>query len=161
MIMRNVFSWLRVGSMMFFLGALLLIYAYLPERVSLYSDSLGTPVYFLDRGSFFYYAFGFFVAVNVLFFLFAKTLDRVPVTTGSGFFSSSIFKENTLVWLEVFVSLINVFFVTSLAFIGVYNNSQTFQWSNFSYLVYFGTFLVIAGILSFGFVLRFRNHQLS
>ena len=161
MIMRNVFSWLRVVSMMFFLGALLLIYAYLPERVSLYSDNLGTPVYFVERGLFFYCAFGFFVLANLMFFVFNKMLDRVPVTGRKGFFTSDLFKEKTMIWLEIFVSLVNIFFVTSLVFLGVYNNPQTFHWANFSYLVYFGVFLILAGILSYGYVLRFRNYQLS
>lgn len=159
--MRNVFSWIRVVSMLFFLAALSLTYAYLPERVSLYSDSLGTPVYFIERGFFFYYAFGFFLFANLMFYVFSKMLDRVPVTAGTGIFNSDIFKDKAMTWLEVLVILINGFFVTSIAFIGVYNNPQTFEWANFSYLVYIGIFLMAVGIFSFLYVLRFRSYQLS
>ncbi len=159
--MRNVFSWIRVLSMLFFLAALLFVYAYLPERVSLYSDQLGTPVYHVERGSFFYYVFGFFLLTNLMFFVFSKTLERIRVTSGSGVFPSELFKDKTMTWLEVLVSLINVFFVTSVAFIGVYNNPQTLKWASFSYLVYIGIFLIFVGILSFTYVLRFRRYQLS
>jgi hypothetical protein len=159
--MKRVFSFIRIISLLFFLGGLLFVYAYLPENVSLYSDQLGTPIYFISKSQFFYYSFAFFLVVNLLLFVFGKMLDGVPVTEGRGLFSSEEFKNKTLIWLEVLISLINVFFVTGAAFIGVYNNRVNLDFNNFAYLVYLGTFLIFGWILSYGFVLRYRSYQPS
>lgn len=146
---------------MFFLGALLLIYAYLPDNVSLYSDSAGTPVFYITRDAFFYYSFGLVLIVNLLLFVFTKVLDNVPVTPGKGIFSSASFKDSTIIWLEVLISVINLFFVIGGSFMAVYNNRVDLQLENFTYLVYLGVILLAAAILSYLFVLRYRKHQPS
>ncbi len=159
--MRRVVSFVRVLSLLFFLGALLFVYAYLPENVSLYSDNLGTPVYYIGKSQFFYYAFAFFIVVNLMLFIMIKVLAGVRVTPGKGLFSSEPFKENTLIWIEVLVSIINIFFTTGAAFIGIYNDRTAFELSNFTYLVYLGIILLIGWILSYVFVLRYRAYQPS
>ncbi len=159
--MKKAFSFIRILSLIFLLGGLLFVYAYLPENVSLYSDALGTQIYFISKGQFFYYSFAFFLIVNLLLFIFRNILNGMAVTPGRGFFSSEVFKDKTLVWVEVLVSLINVFFVLAAAFIGVYNHQADLDFHNFAYLVYLGTFLIFGWILSYVFVLRYRTHQPS
>lgn len=159
--MRKVFSFVRVLSLLFLLGVLLFVYAYLPEKVSMYSDQLGTPIYYISKSEFFYYALGAFLVVNLMLFVFIKVLEALSVTNGSGLFSSEAFKDKTLIWVEGLISLINVFFVTGAVFIGVYNNQVTLDFMNFTYLVYLGTFLIIGWLVSYVFVLRYRNYQPS
>jgi len=145
----------------FFLGNLLFVYAYLPENVSLYSDEFCTPIYFISKSQFFYYAFALALIVNLLLFVFSRVLEGAAVTDGRGIFPSHSFKDKTMVWFEGLISVINIFLSLGAAFIGVYNNQVDLDFNNFTYLVYLGVFLICAWILSYGFVLRYRTYQPS
>lgn len=157
--MRKAFSFVRVASLIFFLIALLWVYAYLPEKVALYSNEMGNPMLYLPRSDFFYYLFAFFMLVNVMLFFLNRTLDNTPVTMGRGVFPNEVFKDKLLVWVEVLISFVNIFFAASVVFIGVFNNPTTFDLANFTYLSYVGNILMFGWLIYLFFILRYRKQQ--
>lgn len=118
---------LNVVSIFLFTVILLLVYAYLPIRVELNIDQVGT----VHKQHFFYYALVTFVVINLLLRL---VFD----------FGFRTVNENLKAWLKGLLFILNLNLAFLIGFIGVLNNSTHISPSSYAYLNYFGPFLIIS-----------------
>ena len=118
---------LNVISVLLFAAVLLLVYAYLPIQVDLNIEDIRT----LHKQTFFYYAFGGFIVINIVLRLIANL-----GTKGLNDITSS--------WIKTIIFIVNFYLTTMVGFIGVMNNSTHISPNSYAYLTYLGpTFLVI------------------
>lgn len=138
----------RNATSILLLGVLLFVYANLPEQVGLLFDRVGNATYALEKGTFFYLTIGLVLLLNFISTLFTTLMSRVPVSSERFFFLNDRFKENFLVWLGSLSSVMNLFFIFVVAFIGIYNNGDPQLIASYGYLAYLGQFLVLAWVIS-------------
>ncbi|MEP1032392.1 hypothetical protein [Ekhidna sp.] len=117
-------------SVLLFSVILLLVYAYLPIMVDLNVEGVKD----LHKQTFFYYAFGSFVIVNLIV--------RIGVTLGS-----RKLPENLAAWIRAILFIINFYLASMIGFIGVINNTGHINPSSFGYLNFIGPiFLLVWGV---------------
>lgn len=124
-------------SVLLFSVILLLVYAYLPIMVDLNIEGVKD----VHKQTFFYYAFGSFVIVNLIL--------RVGLTLGSRSLS-----ENLGAWIRSILFIVNFYLASIVGFIGVLNNTGHINPSSYGYLNYLGPiFLVVwvSGLIFFIF----------
>lgn len=108
-------------SVLLFSVILLLVYAYLPIMVDLNVEGVKD----VHKQTFFYYAFGTFVVVNIVL--------RLGVTLGSRNLS-----ENLAAWIRAILFIVNFYLASMIGFIGVLNNTGHINPSSYAYLNYLG-----------------------
>ncbi|WP_421765370.1 hypothetical protein [Ekhidna sp.] len=114
-------------SVLLFSVILLLVYAYLPIMV----DMNIAGVKDLHKQTFFFYAFGSFVVINILI--------RIGASLGSRNLS-----EDLAAWVRAILFIVNFYLASMVGFIGVINNTGHINPSSFGYLNYLGpVFLII------------------
>lgn len=146
----------RTFSIVVFLGVLLYVYAYLPEQVGIDADATDEFSTFIGKEAFFYFAIASFILVNIIFIVFGNLMQMIPVSSG-GFFVSEDFKERIHNWFSSFGLIINLFFISVVAFVGFFNNADYFHISSFSIFAYLGQALIFIWIVLFFFLLRKRS----
>jgi len=144
--MLKFFRLLWVLSAIVFFGALVLSYAYLPERVGIQADAAGTASEFISRETFFYSALIIFVVVNLLGSVLLSVLTAVPATAGL-YFQSEEFKENLTSWFSTFIAIINVFLTTAALYVSLFNNQGDYTIDQFSFLIYVAPLLLAASLI--------------
>ncbi len=128
---------LTIFSFLFFLGILLLVYAFLPIMVKI--DFEGTLQ--LHKEHFFYYTLGGFLIINILALLVRKMSSR--------FFTH----EETNAWSDAFAFVFNVSVTLLLGFIGVLNNPIHIKPTSYAYLYYLSPILFILWVAGLIFLL--------
>lgn len=136
--MLRAVNLLKVLSILIFLGALILVYAYAPVMVQLRPESNELQ---LHRESFFYFSIGFFVIINVALLAFEKLYEPfIP-------------KLEVKAWVRGFTFVLNFYLALLVGFIGVLNNTQHLSLYGFSYLNYFGPILIFSWIIGLFFLI--------
>ncbi|EMR02195.1 DUF1648 domain-containing protein [Cesiribacter andamanensis] len=133
------FFWLI--SLVVFFGALLLVYAFLPDRVAIHANTAGMPDEFVARELFFWTSLLGFVGVNALLYILRKLLLLTRRTTQSE--RELALRQDVAGWLLGLAGTINFFFVLVMAFFGVFNNAEGFSTGHFALLVYTGPLLLV------------------
>lgn len=137
--MLRVVNFLKLLSIILFLIILLLVYAYLPVMVKLEPESTGGLE--IHRENFFYYTVGFFVVINVLLLAIQKLSEnKIPT-------------EGAKAWSRGAAFVINIYLTLLVGFIGVINNSAHLDASGFTYLNYFGPFLIFSWVVGLIYML--------
>ncbi|MEP0985201.1 hypothetical protein [Ekhidna sp.] len=124
-------------SVLLFSVILLLVYAYLPIMVDLNIEGVKD----LHKQTFFFYAFGSFVVINIVI--------RIGASLGS-----RNLPEDLAAWIRAILFIVNFYLASMVGFIGVINNTGHINPSSFGYLNYLGpVFLIIwiSGLLFFLF----------
>ena len=130
--MLRVVDFLKVLSIILFLGILLLVYAYLPIMVKL---ELEKGALELNKETFFYYAIGGFVVINILMLYIQKWLEPKIV----GYYAKA--------WARGAAFVVNIYVTLIIGFIGVINNTNHLDPAGFSYLNYFGPVIIFSWVI--------------
>ena len=140
-------------SLLLLLIILLYIYANMPERIALFTDSGDNPIYFISRNSFFYISLLVIVIVNGLFMVYnhyAKNASNVSVST-------SKYYDFLRVWSNGLLSLVNLFFITALIFLNAFNSLEQLDLYNFGLVIYIVLGLIFLWTLGIIKVLLQKN----
>ncbi|HTE33479.1 MAG TPA: hypothetical protein VK666_24020 [Chryseolinea sp.] len=116
-------------SMLAALADLLVTYASLPATVVIYDD--GIAPYALSRDNFFYMMTALMAVVNAMVFIATK-----------------VFKNDVdfRTWFFGLVITLNIFFIITLNFVGLFNSGERFDYQRIDFIIYgsIGLFLVWA-----------------
>ena len=140
--MVKTVKFLRVLSVILFLGVLALVYAYLPVEVQL-SEEKGQL--FMHKETFFYYAIGVFLIINLFSALFIYLLTPLVMLRGG---------EEAVAWLTGFGFVLNIYLVLLTGFVGVLNNQAHVSVGGFAYLNYLGPILILGWIIGIFYLLK-------
>lgn len=140
--MLKVVNFLKVLSIILFLGILLLVYAYLPVMANLTLE--GTDLQ-LRKEDFFYFGIGVFTVVNLFFLGFQKMYEPL--------LSRLLVKA----WVRGLSFVVNIYLTLIIGFIGVINNTAHLNPSGFSYLNYLGPFLIFSWVVGLIYVIRKKD----
>lgn len=143
--MLKVFKLLWVFTAIIFFAALVLSYAFLPDRVGVLADADGIANEFVSKETFFYSALAIFVVINLLGSVFLGVLTAVPSASGF-YFRSEDFKESITSWFSTFVGIINVFLITATLYVSLFNNQGDYTISDFNFLIYIAPLLLAASL---------------
>ncbi|WPP52345.1 hypothetical protein [Catalinimonas niigatensis] len=133
--MLKFYRFFWVFTALAYFVALMLSYAYLPERVGIQTDDEGVVNEFIDRETFFYFGVGIFIVVNLLGSILLSVLNGIPDSSGF-YFRSEEFKENITSWFSAFVAIINIFLICAVAYIAIFNNQGASGSFQFNWLIY-------------------------
>lgn len=122
-------------SVLLFSAILLLVYAYLPIMVDFNIEGVKG----MHKQTFFYYAFGTFVVVNILM--------RVGVTLGS-----KGLEENLAAWARAILFIVNFYLASMVGFIGVINNTGHINPSSYTYLNFLGPIFLVVWVVGLIFL---------
>ncbi|MEO9870920.1 hypothetical protein [Ekhidna sp.] len=129
---------LNAVSVFLFTVILLVIYAYLPIMVDLSLEGVKG----MHKQTFFYYAFGGFVTVNIIL--------RIGINLGSRNLSTDL-----TAWIRTIIFIVNFYLTTLIGFLGVLNNASSIDPSNYAYLNYLGPIFLVFWIIGlFFFILQ-------
>jgi hypothetical protein len=103
----------------------------MPDEILIATDSGGKPMTYMDRDLSFYLALTIFILTNLSIYVLLRLIRKLD-------FSLSV---KVFGWLSGLVVIINLFFAFVVAFIGILNSRDNFDYANFGYLVY-----VIGGV---------------
>lgn len=139
--MIRTVKFLRILSILFFLGVLTLVYAYLPVMVQLTEEYNQLT---LHKENFFYFAVAFSLIVNIFLLLLANIL--LPVVQNKA-------GEDAAAWWISLAFVINVYLGLLVGYIGVINNPAHVSSSGFAYLNYLGPVLLLIWIIGFFYLI--------
>ncbi len=140
--MLKVVNFLKVLSILLFLGILLLVYAYLPVMVRLSIESTELQ---LQKEDFFYFGIGVFVVVNLFFLGFQKLYE------------THLKRLEVRAWVRGLSFVMNIYLTLLVGFIGVINNTTHLDPAGFSYLNYLGPFLIFVWVIGLIFLLKKKH----
>jgi len=127
-------------SMMAVFANLMYIYAYLPQQVALFEEEL--RIISTDREVFFYVAMAAIALINVLVYLFSKKVTP---------------DEHFRIWVNGLVIVLNIFFIISMSFIGVYNSTEKFNFADIGFVIYGSVGLFVAWVAAWPVYSVFRK----
>lgn len=136
----KVFKGVWFLSMLAVLANLLYIYASLPEQVSLMEE--GLEVISVGREFLFYTALVVIAVANVMVYLFSKSLTP---------------DEDFRAWIHGLIITLNIFFIISMSFIGLYNSAERFDFSRIGFIIYGSVGLVALWVISWPVYRIFRK----
>jgi len=145
--MYRVTNLLRVLSSILFIIVLLFVYANLPDTVDLTVDPIGSSWLVIPKSDFFYYSLIIFLLTNLIAFFFGRVFQGIGIDSETFFFSSQSFKDHFTTWWGIFPAIMNLIFMFSLGFIGVFNGQDKQLAQSYSYLSFLGQFLVAGWII--------------
>jgi hypothetical protein len=128
-------------SMFMVMANLLYVYAGLPEQVVIWEEGLTN--YAIKRDILFYSTMGLAAIVNVLVYVFAQS-----ITPDEGFRT----------WIHGMVITINIFFIIGFSFIGLFNSSESFDFTRAGTVIYLSISLMALWILVWPFYLIYRKY---
>lgn len=135
-------------SIFVFLAILLYVYAFLPDQIGIFFESNGEATILIHRTDFFYSALGLFVLTNGLILLYRK-MNRGNLNLGKSEFEDMTTSEIIYHWLNGLSFVINVIYIFSIMFVGMYHNSEHFDITNYVALIYIGPILLASWIFWF------------
>lgn len=129
-------------SMMVALGALLYVYAGLPQEV-IVQEQEGAKVS-VSNEIFFYTVMLFMAVTNVMVYIIGKVFHH---------------NEDFRAWFYGLIMTLNIFFVIALNIISVYNSNERFDYSRIAFVIYGSLGLII--LWAFGWPLYLLLKRLN
>ena len=129
--MLRAVNFVRLLSIVIFLGTLSLVYAYLDPVVS-FSLEDATPT--LHRTDFFYLGALIFLVINVFLWLLIKIVAP-KIAQRFGILSAG--------WFAALPVVVNFYICFLIGFLGALNNTSSLQLSSYAYLNYLGPILLM------------------
>lgn len=127
-------------SMVAALGALLYVYASLPQDV-IVQDEENSNVS-VSNEVFFYVAMVLIAIMNVTVYLIAKVFKR---------------QEDLRTWFYGLITTLNIFFIIGLNFIALYNSSERFDYDRIAFIIYGSLGLILIWAVSWPVYLVFKR----
>jgi hypothetical protein len=127
-------------SMMVALGALLYVYAGLPQLVVV-QDEGGTRVA-ISNEAFFYLVMMCMAVTNVLVFIMAKVFSR---------------NHDLRTWFYGLITSLNIFFIVGVNFISVYNSAERFDYDRIAFVIYGSVLIMVIWALAWPVYLIFKH----
>ena len=129
--MLKVVNFVRLLSIVFFLGTLSIVYAYLDPIVS-FSVEADMPT--IHRTYFFYLVSLIFLFINIILWVLIKIMSP-KIVQRFGLLSAG--------WVAALPVVVNIYICFLIGFLGVLNNASSLQLSNYAYLNYLGPILLM------------------
>ncbi len=123
----KVFKAVWFLSLLAALANLMYVYAGLPEVVNV-AEKEGATAYVMNKEALFYSALAFVLVLNLLIFLFTKSIAP---------------DEAFRTWLHGFVIILNIFFIISFSFISLFNSPERYDFSRIGFIIYGSVALVV------------------
>jgi hypothetical protein len=139
----KVFRGVWFLSLMAAMANLMYVYAGLPEQVVVQEEGINTTA--ISKETVFYVWLAVLGIVNVLVYVFGKKL--VP-------------SEALRTWFTGLIICLNLFFIIAFSFIGLYNSSESFDFSRAGFVLYISLGLIGAWVVGgaiYGLVKRFSS----
>lgn len=149
----------RVVTSILVIFVLLFVYSNLPERVGLLYSPSGLVDFYLDKNEFFYITLILSLVLNLITVLFVKVFQTLPVNADRFFFTNDWFKERFSAWIASLAPIMNMFFVFTVVFIGIYNHGDLELIESYSYLAYLGQFLVLGWLFTLIFLILNKSNK--
>ena len=127
-------------SLMAALGALLFVYASLPEKVVVREEA--AKLISLPRDGVFYIALGFMTLSNVLVYLIAK------VSAGNKPFRT---------WFYGQIATLNLFFIVALNLLSTFNSGEHFNYTSINFIIYGSVALIVLWAISWPFYSLYKK----
>ena len=124
-------------TLLILLIILIYVYAGMPEKIALFTDSAGNPSQYISRNQFFYFSLLTIVIVNGLFLVysyFAKSAEKED---------NYQYLDSLRVWANGLLALVNIFFITALIFLSAFNSLEQLDLYNFGLTIY-----IVLGLIS-------------
>lgn len=154
--MNRLLKFFWIVSIIMFFGALLLVYAFLDDRVGVLSNKLGMPDEFIARETFFYVSLITFLISNALLYILYKLMMLTRRSSKTE--RALALRQAIAYWLLGLAGTINLFFMMSIAFFGLFNSREKFDLNDYAILVYGGPLLLA---LIFGLLVHIFNKHRS
>ncbi len=127
-------------SMVAALGALLYVYASLPQDV-IVQDEENSNVS-VSNEVFFYVAMVLIAIMNVTVYIIAKVFKR---------------QEDLRIWFYGLITTLNIFIIIGLNFIALYNSSERFDYDRIAFIIYGSLGLILIWAVSWPVYLVFKR----
>jgi hypothetical protein len=124
-------------SIVIFLLALLLVYAFLPDPLGILFDKNGSIVYDISKGAFFYTALFMYVIIQIILILFKRE---------SGI-KLNVQRPYLKTWFQGFHLAVNMFIILMLLFVGLANNAVDYSYGSIMFLVYLAPLIVVVWLV--------------
>ena len=124
-------------SVIIFLPALLLVYAFLPDPLGILFDKDGSTVHELSKDTFFYALLFMFVIIQTILILFKRGTGK----------KLNVKRPYIHTWFQGFHLTVNLFILLMLIFIGFANNAIDYSYGSVLFLVYLAPLIVILWLL--------------
>jgi len=131
-------------SMVAVLGALLYVYASLPQEVVV-QDAPDARVSVTNE-VFFYVAMTLIATINVMVYVIAK-----------------VFKSNTELrtWFYGLITTLNIFFIIGMNFISLYNSAEKFDYDRLAFIIYGSLGLMVLCAVAWPVYLVFKRTNIK
>ncbi|MDN4164086.1 hypothetical protein QWY31_01170 [Cytophagales bacterium LB-30] len=137
--MKKLVRALWLLSLPVFLLVFLVTYSWLPEVVSVGFKASGLAFVRMARDHYYYLSIAILLVTNIICFALVKLFEMMPVNTEgafSFFYQKELFKERLLSWMYSLMLIINMFFITAVCFIGIFNSSDSTSLFKLGVLLY-------------------------
>jgi hypothetical protein len=131
-------------SMLATLGALLYVYASLPQEVLVQDDTEARVA--ISNELFFYLAMALIAISNTLVFVMAKVFKT---------------NEDLRVWFFGLIITLNIFFIIGMNFISLYNSEEKFDYDRIAFIIYGSLALVILWAAAWPVYVIFKRPSLK
>ena len=142
--MIKVLKFFTIVSILIFLMAVLVVYAFLPDPSGLLFNSDGGSIVEASKNTFFYSILFIFVIIQILYIVFNQT--TLIRKEGS---------HNKLIstWIQGMILSINLFIILMIVFIGLANNSVDYSFKSIRFIAFVAPSIVILWLLTLPFFL--------
>jgi hypothetical protein len=127
-------------SMVAALGALLYVYASLPQDVVVQQEE--SVKVSITNEVFFYVVMIFMAITNVTVYIISKVFNR---------------QEDLRIWFFGLITTLNIFFIIGMNFISLYNSSEKFEYSRIAFVIYGSVGLIVIWAVSWPVYLVFKR----
>ncbi len=145
--MNKFLKFFTTISIIIFLVALLLVYAFLPDPLGLLFNEDGSAMQEMSKNSFFYYTLFLFVISQIILILFKN----------GRLFNMKLNREYLITWFQGFHLSINLFVILMLIFIGLANNAVDYSFSSIQFISYLAPLGVLVWLITLPFLLLLKK----
>ena len=134
-------------SIIIFLVALLIVYAFLPDPLGLLFNEDGLPMREMSKNTFFYSTLFLFVISQIILILFKN----------GRLFKMKLNREYLITWFQGFHLSINLFVILMLIFIGLANNAVDYSFSSIQFINYLAPLVVLVWLVMLPLLLLLKK----
>jgi hypothetical protein len=146
--MNKVLKFFTTVSILLFLVAILIVYAFLPDPSGLLFDETGHRIIEISKNVFFYSSLFIFVAIQVLYIVFHHTILKPKEGAAD---------LDMTTWIQGMIFAVNLFIILTIVFIGLANNAVDYSFSSIRFLAFLAPSIVVLWLLTLPFFLFLRK----
>jgi len=135
--MNKFLRFFTTVSIIIFLVALLLVYAFLPDPLGLLFNEDGLAIREMSKNTFFYSTLFLFVISQIILILFKN----------GSLIKMKLKREYLNTWFQGFHLSINLFVILMLIFIGLANNAVDYSFSSIQFINYLAPLVVLVWLV--------------